>query len=102
MLTVTPAKRYSLQQVFQHRWFTRDIPENIKTLIKMNLKPEEIKPIVNSLSNNTLTVDRRLSSKLLDPTVLIFMQQHTNWSEEQIVDVNFFYFMNVDIFFRTC
>lgn len=89
MLTVAPAKRYSLQQVTQHRWFVRDIPDNIKNLIKTSLKPEENK-LTNIPSTSTLTVDRRLSSKPLDPTVMIFMQQHSNWSEEQIVEVNIF------------
>ena len=91
MLTVAPAKRYSLHQVIQHRWFVLDMPENLKTLVKSSLKPEESKstvPYPNLVSLNlTVDRDRRFSTKPLDPTVMLFMQQHTNWSEEQIVEV---------------
>ncbi|KAI1732218.1 protein kinase domain-containing protein [Ditylenchus destructor] len=56
MLTVTPAKRCSLTSVMQHRWFT---------------------------STNTLSAKPNASVQL-DPTVMLFMQQHTGWTEDQI------------------
>ncbi|KAE9555339.1 hypothetical protein FO519_001421 [Halicephalobus sp. NKZ332] len=88
MLTVTPGKRYSLSQVIQHRWFVVDMPGNLKTLMKTSLKQEEpkSKAVLPNINPVNLTVDRRFSSKPLDPAVMIFMQQHTNWSEEQIIE----------------
>jgi serine/threonine protein kinase len=84
MLTVSPSKRYSLAQVSQHRWFTENISDTMRDLVKSSLSNERrASPSPAALN---LTVDRRLSTKILDPAVMIFMQQHTNWTEEQIVE----------------
>ena len=86
MLTVSPSKRYSLAQVSQHRWFTENISDTMRDLIKLSLNNERRASPSPSISIN-LTVDRRLGSKILDPAVMVFMQQHTNWTEEKIVEV---------------
>jgi serine/threonine protein kinase len=83
MLTVSPAKRYSLAQVSQHRWFIENISDTMRDLVKSSLNNERRASPSPSIN---LTVDRRLNSKILDPAVMIFMQQHTNWTEEQIVE----------------
>lgn len=78
-----------MQNVIQHRWFTCKMPDNIFDLLK-------------SLNNNNLSsyaLQTKTPSSLLnlkylplDPTVLIFMQQHTGWTEDQITEVFFYYF----------
>lgn len=82
MLTILPIKRYSLANVTQHRWFTCKMPEQIKDLLK-NLP--------NYNQNNLSTkIPSVIPTFQIDPTVLLFMQQHTGWTEREITAV-FFY-----------
>lgn len=88
MLTVSLLKRCSMQNVIQHRWFTCKMPDNIFELLN-NLNK-------NNLSSDVLLAkspSSLLNSKYfpLDPTVLIFLQQHIGWTEDQITEVSIFY-----------
>uniref|UniRef100_A0A915D956 non-specific serine/threonine protein kinase n=1 Tax=Ditylenchus dipsaci TaxID=166011 RepID=A0A915D956_9BILA len=78
MLTVSPAKRCSLSNVIQHRWFACKVPDQIKDLLH-NLP--NITPILQA--NHTLSA-KASTPVQLDPTVMLFMQQHTGWTEDQI------------------
>lgn len=81
MLTIVPIKRYSLVNVTQHRWFNCKMPQHIKNLLQ-NLP---------NLNQNDLSI--KISATILpfqiDPTVLLFMQQHTGWTESEIMEVFF-------------
>ncbi|KAI6215631.1 Protein kinase domain-containing protein [Aphelenchoides besseyi] len=80
MLTVNPEKRANLSTVIQHRWFTVQMPPNIRELLSekwMKRRVHDKHP--HPLGQNTPT-------KQLDPTVLLFMQQHTIWPEEKIAE----------------
>ncbi|KAL7070169.1 hypothetical protein ACQ4LE_010580 [Meloidogyne hapla] len=80
MLTISPAKRYNLQQVIQHRWFCAGkMPEQIKMLLLSSVNKEQL-TILNDEQISIPSTTRLV----LDPTVLVFMQQHTGWSDEQI------------------
>uniref|UniRef100_A0A7E4W5C1 non-specific serine/threonine protein kinase n=1 Tax=Panagrellus redivivus TaxID=6233 RepID=A0A7E4W5C1_PANRE len=81
MLTVNPKQRYSLYQVTQHRWFVQDIADNMRDLIRDSLKKNSFPTMMANL-----TVTRKETDKPLIPAVMVFMQQHTNWSEEQIAE----------------
>uniref|UniRef100_A0A914D6B2 non-specific serine/threonine protein kinase n=1 Tax=Acrobeloides nanus TaxID=290746 RepID=A0A914D6B2_9BILA len=79
MLTVSLAKRYSLSNVIQHRWFTSKMPTNIKNLLKgLTLNNKTLS------STSNLRVETTRLQKQLDPTVMLFMMQNTGWSEVQI------------------
>lgn len=86
MLTVSLAKRYSLSNVIQHRWFTSKMSPNIKNLLKGLSLSNSNKSLASSTSNSNLCVNIK-PPKQLDPTVLLFMMQHTGWPEEQISEV---------------
>ncbi|VDN59851.1 unnamed protein product, partial [Dracunculus medinensis] len=58
MLVFSPLKRFTIAQVIQHR---------------------------NESSKNQLYLGSNFCSKL-NPIVMVFMQQHTKWTEEQIID----------------
>lgn len=79
MLTVLPIKRYSLTNVMQHRWFICKMPEQIKELLA-NLP---------NLNQTNTEISTTVSSFQIDPTVLLFMQQHTGWTESQLIEVFF-------------
>lgn len=87
MLTVSPAKRYTLTQVIQHRWFIAKMPDQIRDLLRDVARPSL------SPSSSSLCVDGMLKNgaRQLDPTVVVFMQQHTGWTEEQIYEVSPFF-----------
>lgn len=83
MLTIVPIKRYSLVNVTQHRWFNCKMPQHIKNLLQ-------------NLSNQTdlnIKIPATILTFQIDPTVLLFMQQHTGWTESEIMEVffNIFY-----------
>lgn len=91
MLTVSLIKRYTMQNVIQHRWFTCKMPKDIFDLL--NCLNKNINLSSNNLINKTSS--SILNSKYddqLDLTVLIFLQQNTKWTEEQIKKVIFKYF----------
>ncbi|CAK5073695.1 unnamed protein product [Meloidogyne enterolobii] len=80
MLTISPAKRYNLQQVIQHRWFSAGkMPEQIKMLLITSVNKEQLAISTDETINVPPTI-----RPILDPTVLVFMQQHTGWSDDQI------------------
>ncbi|KHN83162.1 Serine/threonine-protein kinase kin-29 [Toxocara canis] len=72
MLTFHPGKRYSIENVVQHRWFVIDESPKMQQLIRESM-------------NSGLHPDTP-SSPRLNPTVMLFMQQHTKWTEDQIID----------------
>ncbi|VDK45824.1 unnamed protein product [Anisakis simplex] len=72
MLTFHPGKRYSVENVVQHRWFVAEQSPKMQQLIHESVS--------SGLHPDTL------SSPRLNPTVLLFMQQHTKCTEEQIVE----------------
>lgn len=64
MLTISPAKRYNLQQVVQHRWFCAGkMPEQIKMLLMSSLNKEQTKEESVTISTPRPT---------LDPTGLLY------------------------------
>uniref|UniRef100_A0A914V6N4 non-specific serine/threonine protein kinase n=1 Tax=Plectus sambesii TaxID=2011161 RepID=A0A914V6N4_9BILA len=70
MLVVNPAKRYSVQQVVQHRWFTANMTNKVETLIEESLNPPtptDVQPVAP-----------------LNGTVMLFLQQHTGWSDDRV------------------
>jgi hypothetical protein len=85
MLTVNPDKRANLNTVLQHRWFTAQMPDKIKELLSE--KTLKRRPYDNS--THQINPGPPPGPKQLDPTVLLFMQQHTIWSENKIADVSF-------------
>ena len=84
MLTVSPVKRYTLHQVIQHRWMTSNMPDQIKQLLA-ELASQKRKTKENS-ANNIASSPITNGRPLLDPTVMVFMQQHTGWSDDQITE----------------
>uniref|UniRef100_A0A914ZFL7 Serine/threonine-protein kinase kin-29 n=1 Tax=Parascaris univalens TaxID=6257 RepID=A0A914ZFL7_PARUN len=72
MLTFHPGKRYSVENVVQHRWFIAEQSAKMQQLIRESL-------------NSGLCPDTP-SSPRLNPTVMLFMQQHTKWTEERVID----------------
>lgn len=72
MLTFHPSKRLSVENVMQHRWFVMEQSAKMQQLLRESTS-SGLHPDVPS-------------SPRLNPTVMLFMQQHTKWSEEQIVD----------------
>src|SRR5687768_3896661 len=82
MLTVNPDKRANLNNVLQHRWFTAQMPEKIRELTSE--KYLKRRPYDNT---NMQQISPAPGPKQLDPTVLLFMQQHTIWPEEKIAEV---------------
>ena len=66
MLTISPAKRYNLQQVIQHRWFSAGkMPEQIKMLLITSVNKEQL-----VISNDeTINVPPTIRP-ILDPTGL--------------------------------
>jgi serine/threonine protein kinase len=85
MLTVNPEKRANLNTVIQHRWFTAQTPPRIKELLSE--KTLKRKPYDNSTVHQ-ISPGPPPGTKQLDPTVLLFMQQHTIWAEEKIAEVD--------------
>ncbi|KAH7711196.1 Protein KIN-29 [Aphelenchoides avenae] len=82
MLTVSPAKRYTLTQVIQHRWFIAKMPDQIRDLLR-----DVGRPSLSPSSSSLCVVDGlKNGARQLDPTVVVFMQQHTGWTEEQIYE----------------
>lgn len=49
-------------------------------------QPEKLGILRNESSKNQLYLGSNFCSKL-NPIVMVFMQQHTKWTEEQIIDV---------------
>uniref|UniRef100_F1KTV3 Serine/threonine-protein kinase kin-29 n=1 Tax=Ascaris suum TaxID=6253 RepID=F1KTV3_ASCSU len=72
MLTFHPGKRYSVENVIQHRWFVAEQSTKMQQLIRESM-------------NSGLYPDTP-SSPRLNPTVMLFMQQHTKWTEERVID----------------
>jgi serine/threonine protein kinase len=85
MLTVNPDKRANLNMVIQHRWFTAQMPEKIRELLSERTLKR--KPYDNT-NTHQISPGPAPGPKQLDPTVLLFMQQHTIWPEEKIAEVN--------------
>ncbi|KAI6177480.1 Protein kinase domain-containing protein [Aphelenchoides bicaudatus] len=83
MLTVNPEKRANLNTVIQHRWLTAQMPDKIKELLSE--KTLKRKPYDNSTAHQ-ISPAPPPGPKQLDPTVLLFMQQHTIWPEEKIAE----------------
>ncbi|CAD5216316.1 unnamed protein product [Bursaphelenchus okinawaensis] len=80
MLTVIPEKRATMPQVLNHRWFTQEMSSEIKNLIHTpTLKNPKPQREVRSASSSMLTHN-------LDPTVLLYMQKNTIWSEEKVIE----------------
>ncbi|PIC16357.1 hypothetical protein B9Z55_022992 [Caenorhabditis nigoni] len=66
MLVLNPTKRMTIQNVLAHRWM--HIRNDVKKQVQ-NLEPS-IRPTPSKLN----------------PTIMMFMQQHGKWTEEQIID----------------
>ncbi|KAI3407707.1 hypothetical protein GPALN_014360 [Globodera pallida] len=90
MLTVQPAKRCTLHYVIQHKWMQCDMPDQIKHLLLLAAQN-----VPTSASSTTVHHQHKQQQQnhhvgrvqqQVDPTVLIFMQQHTGWSDEQIAE----------------
>uniref|UniRef100_A0A1I7WWY1 Serine/threonine-protein kinase kin-29 n=1 Tax=Heterorhabditis bacteriophora TaxID=37862 RepID=A0A1I7WWY1_HETBA len=73
MLVLNPLKRYGINNVIQHRWMTNSQSTKTHLLVKNSL-----------LTASSLLPERKLLK--LNPTILLFMQQHGKWSEEQITE----------------
>ncbi|CAJ0935509.1 unnamed protein product, partial [Mesorhabditis belari] len=73
MLVLTPAKRYNIQQVQQHRWLTTKCEDSLSAS-------------TNNLPNDHLLNTKISEKKKLSTTVLLFLQQHSKWAEEQIIE----------------
>ncbi|CAL2049599.1 hypothetical protein CAEBREN_30726 [Caenorhabditis brenneri] len=73
MLVLNPGKRYSIQNVLQHRWM----------YIRDNVKKNQVQ-LLEAIPSSS--IDIRQQSSKLNPTIMMFMQQHGKWSEEQIID----------------
>ncbi|CAB3400207.1 unnamed protein product [Caenorhabditis bovis] len=74
MLVLNPSKRFSIHNVLQHRWMngTNDIKRNTSS------------QLLDAIPSSSL--DIRQQTNKLNPTIMLFMQQHGKWTEEQIVD----------------
>ncbi|KAF1747394.1 hypothetical protein GCK72_023856 [Caenorhabditis remanei] len=73
MLVLNPGKRYSIQNVLQHRWM----------YIRNDAKKTQVQ-LLEAIPASS--IDIRQQSSKLNPTIMMFMQQHGKWSEEQIID----------------
>ncbi|KAK6766373.1 hypothetical protein RB195_025963 [Necator americanus] len=73
MLVFNPFKRCNINSVMQHRWLTNCQSAKTHLLVK------------NSMLASATCLPERRSFKL-NPTILLFMQQHGRWTEEQIVE----------------
>ncbi|CCD71675.1 Serine/threonine-protein kinase kin-29 [Caenorhabditis elegans] len=74
MLVLNPGKRYTIQNVLQHRWM------HIRDDVQKNQAAQLLEAIPSS------SIEIRQQSTKLNPTIMMFMQQHGKWSEEQIID----------------
>lgn len=83
MLTVNPEKRANLNTVLQHRWFVAQMPPKIKDLLSE--KTLKRRPYDNTTAHQ-ISPGPPPGPKQLDPTVLLFMQQHTIWGEDKIAE----------------
>ncbi|CAD6193042.1 unnamed protein product [Caenorhabditis auriculariae] len=74
MLVLNPARRYSIQNVIQHRWMNGGEMKRVQPSPSM---------LLDAVPSSSLEI--RTTSKL-NPTIMLFMQQHGRWTEEQIVE----------------
>ncbi|TMS36495.1 hypothetical protein L596_003645 [Steinernema carpocapsae] len=72
MLVVDPSKRISMSSVIQHKWFVTRMPNEIRFSLNKNMEP-------------LMEADDPVPVRL-NPSVLVFMQQYTHWSEEVIYE----------------
>uniref|UniRef100_A0A8R1HR52 Serine/threonine-protein kinase kin-29 n=1 Tax=Caenorhabditis japonica TaxID=281687 RepID=A0A8R1HR52_CAEJA len=72
MLVLNPSKRYSIQSLMQHRWMH----------IGDNMNNSNSAQLLEAIPSSSI----RPQVSKLNPTIMMFMQQHGKWSEEQIVD----------------
>ena len=108
MLTVNPSKRATLAVVTAHRWFVADLPPRIRDLLRTSRQsganadakstPRSLHASqgggggISSSSSPSIVAGAAsqpsASQRGLDPTVTLFMQQHTLWTEDRIAEVS--------------
>ncbi|CAI5456066.1 unnamed protein product [Caenorhabditis angaria] len=75
MLVLNPAKRYNIQNVLQHRWMSGQ--DETPSFLSSQL--------LEAIPSSSFEIRQQTTSKL-NPTIMLFMQQHGRWGEDQICD----------------